>query len=125
MTVLEHRILIEEFYHFEKMKNDFLIFIIKFFDNTKTNIYNKIIDEYKKQTGDEFFDFFFKTVNTFSYLFEFSKTKKNLLSFIKVLLESTNEDIIKKFIAYFKKNIFLFAKDTETAIKKLTSRGIK
>lgn len=107
------------------MKNDFLIFIIKFFDNTKTNIYNKIIDEYKKQTGDEFFDFFFKTVNTFSYLFEFSKTKKNLLSFIKVLLESTNEDIIKKFIAYFKKNIFLFAKDTETAIKKLTSRGIK
>jgi hypothetical protein len=123
LTVLEHQILIEEFYHFEKMKNDFLIFLTKFFDNTKTNIYSKIMAEYEKQTKTDFYDYFFKTVNIYSYMFDFSKTKKNLICFVKVILETTNEETIKKLVTYFKKNIVMYAGKTKKAHKSMTQRG--
>lgn len=123
LTVLEHRVLIEEFYHFEKMKNDFLIFLTKFFDNTKTNIYSKIMAEYEKQTKGNFFDYFFKSVNRYSYMFDFSKTKKILMTFVKVILDTLNEETIKKLVTYFKENIVLFADETKRAHVRMTKKG--
>jgi hypothetical protein len=123
LTVLQHRILIEEFYHFEKIKNDFIIYLTKFFDNTKTNIYNKILEGYKSETNKSLFDFFFRVLNRYSYLLDLSKTKKNLLGFIKVILETTNEETIKQFIDYFKDNIYQMTQEAENVQSKLTKKG--
>lgn len=123
LTVLQHRILIEEFYHFEKIKNDFIVFFTKFFDNTKTNIYKKVIKEYQEQVGKSFFSFFFEVINRFSYLFDFSKIKKNLIAFIKMNLETSNDEVIQLFIDYFKDNIHAFATATRETTSRLTPAG--
>lgn len=123
LSVLQHRILIEEFYHFEKIKNDFIVFLSKFFDNTKTNMYKKVIKEYQERVGKNFFSFFFQVTNRYCYLYDFSKMKKNATNFIKINVETSNEEVIQLFVDFIKDNIHSFAQNTRQTTQKLTPAG--
>ena len=113
LSELEHRILVEEFNLFEKMKNDFIIFLSKFFDNTKTNIYQNIIEKFEQKTNKKFFDFLFISLTQYNYSMDFFKIKKYLVFFIKIVLDTSNKQVLINFIEYFKSNIFQFAKNAE------------
>ena len=123
LSQLEHRVLVEEFFNYEKMKNDFLNFITKFFDNSKTNMYKNIVQKYEEKAKKNFFDFFFKSINKYSYSFDFMKTKKNLMNFIKILIDTSNEEIMNKYVKYFKNNIYKFTKAAEKTHSQMVQRG--
>ena len=123
LTELENTILVEEFVNFEKMRNDFLNFLLKFFDNSKTNMYKNIVSSYEEKTKRDFFDFFFITMTSFMYAYCFPKTRQNIIYFIKILISTSNEQILKKYVAYFKKNIYKFTLEAENAYKSMNDNG--
>ena len=115
--------MVEEFFNFEKMRSDFVKFLTRLFDNTKTNLYKDIIQKYETMSGKNFFDFFFKGYNRYSYAYDFMKRKKNMLSFIKILMDSSNETVIHAFGEYFQKNILKFSIEAEKTQSKMNSSG--
>jgi hypothetical protein len=123
LTELENRILVEEFFHYEKMKSDFIVFVAKFFDNSKSNIYQNIIEKYEAKAQKDFFDFLFISLTHYNYSLDFFKLKKYLAFFIKILLDSSNKQILDKFVDYFKKNIHQLAQKAEDIKTEMTERG--
>lgn len=123
LSELENRILVEEFFHYEKMKSDFIVFIAKFFDNSKSNIYQNIIEKYESKTQKDFFDFLFISLTQYNYSLDFFKLKKYLAFFIKILLDSSNKQILDKFVNYFKTNILQLTQKAEDIKNNMTQRG--
>ena len=109
---------VNEDFQMLKIYLNYVKFLSRFFDNYKTNLYKKIIQEYKKRFGKNIFHFFF---TSFTSVFIFFNNQRRIWApFIiyKVAFNSNNKTVIKVFQEYVL-DVKDMAKNLTSSFKKL------
>lgn len=95
---------------------NYIKFLIKFFDNHKTNVYQNFISTYEKEFGAQspFLDFVFEDCNI-SYMFsDYSKYKKTASLMLRTCMITSNQMMIKIFKDYLVQKVPVWQAEIST-----------
>jgi E3 ubiquitin-protein ligase HUWE1 len=110
-------LLSDELMLWQKAIFNYIKFMIKFFDNHKTNIYQNFITCYDNEFGADvpFLDFVFEDCNISFMFSEFTKQKKLGAVMLKTSLITNNQLMVKKFREYLLQKVPIWQKELTVA----------
>lgn len=108
----------DDFNYWQKTGNNYLKFLMRFFDNLNTNLYNNINTDYEQDFGGKpIIRFLIQSFSNCCLYYNLAKKKKIIMQIVKLLLTSHNQTFLQIFAKYFTTEVTFMCSKLLAALK--------